>query len=132
MKYGVQWAFENHPQKSVEQILDRIGGDNHKQYGNCGVALDTGWCGTQGLDALEAVKRLRDVLLLVHLKDVKAAGRHDTCALGEGIVPVEQVVRYLVQSGWQGDISIEHEPYDRDPMPEVRRSLERVREWIGD
>ena len=49
-------------------------------------------------------------------KDVKAAGKHETCALGEGIVPVEKIVRFLVETGWEGTIGIEHEPYDRDPM----------------
>jgi hypothetical protein len=39
-------------------------------------------------------------------------------------------VRYLVQSGWQGDIAIEHEPFDRDPMPEIARSYQRVKEWL--
>ena len=30
-------------------------------------------CGTQGLDALEAVKALREFLFIVHPKDVRAA-----------------------------------------------------------
>lgn len=126
-KYDMRWGFENHPQKTADEILSKIG---HGRYDRCGVALDTGWCATQGLDALEAAKRLRDYLFILHLKDVEAVGGHDTCALGEGVVPVENVVRYLVESGWQGTICIEHEPYDRDPMPEVRRSLERLQQWL--
>ena len=123
----MKWAFENHPQKTTEEMLARIG---HGKYPHCGIGLDTGWCGTQGLDAVEAVKRLLPNLLIVHLKDVQARGAHDTCALGEGIVPVEQVVRYLVKSDWNGTLCIEHEPFDRDPMPEVQRSLQRLREWL--
>jgi sugar phosphate isomerase/epimerase len=94
------------------------------------VALDTGWCGTQGIDSVEAAKRLREKLFIVHLKDVKAAGAHDTCALGEGIVPIEKVVRYLVESRWEGTFCIEHEPYDHDPMADVKKSLERVKKWL--
>jgi len=128
-KYGLKWALENHPENNVEEILARIGGG---RYANVGVALDTGWCATHGFDAVEAAKRLREKLLIVHLKDIVRAGEHETCALGEGIVPVEKVVRFLVQSGWNGNLSIEHEPFDRDPMPEIVQSLQRVKAWVRD
>jgi len=126
-RVGVKWAMENHTEKTPEEILQKIGGG---RFTNIGVALDTGWCGTQGMNALDAVKALRDNLLILHLKDVRGVGRHDTCAIGEGVVPCEQVVRYLKETGWSGDIGIEHEPFDRDPMPEVLRSLERVKSWL--
>jgi sugar phosphate isomerase/epimerase len=128
-KLGMRFAFENHPEKSVEEILAKV--DNGK-WPHVGVALDTGWCGTHGVDAVDAVKRLRESgkLFIVHLKDVKAAGSHDTCALGEGVVPIDKVAHYLAKSGWNGTICIEHEPFDRDPMPEVMESLQRVRQWM--
>jgi len=126
-RLGVRYAFENHPEKSVDEILAKIGGG---KYWRIGVALDTGWCGTQGIDAVEAARRLREKLFIVHLKDVKAVGAHDTCALGEGIVPIEGMVRYLIGSKWDGTFCIEHEPYDRDPMPEIKRSFERVKGWL--
>jgi L-ribulose-5-phosphate 3-epimerase len=127
-KHDVRWGFENHPQKTTAEILSKIG---NGECSHCGVALDTGWCGTQGLDALEAAKAVRDHLFILHLKDVEAVGAHDTCAVGEGVVPCEAVVKYLLDSGWNGTICIEHEPYNRDPMPEILRSVERVQSWIG-
>jgi sugar phosphate isomerase/epimerase len=126
-KLNLKWAFENHPEKTSDEILARI---DHGKHERVGVALDTGWCGTHGLDALEATKRVRDKLFILHLKDVVAPGGHDTCEIGKGVVPCEKVVRYLVESGWSGNICIEHEPYDRDPMPEVIRSLDRVKQWL--
>jgi len=126
-KFDRRWAYENHPEKTPAEIMEKIGGGD---FSRVGVALDTGWCGTHGMDALEAAKVVREKLFIVHLKDVKAVGGHDTCALGEGVVAVEKVVRFLVESGWEGTIGIEHEPYDRDPMPEVKRSLERLKQWL--
>jgi sugar phosphate isomerase/epimerase len=128
-RYGVRWAYENHPEKTFDELLAKVDGGKHERVG---VALDTGWCGTQGMDAVDAARRLHEMgkLFIVHLKDVMAAGKHDTCAIGDGIVPCEAVVRYLAKAGWAGDIAIEHEPYDRDPMPEIARSLERVRGWL--
>ncbi len=127
-QHGVRWAYENHPEKSVEEILRKIDGGKRR---NIGVALDTGWCGTQGMDALDAVKRLREHLFLLHLKDVKAPGRHDTCTLGDGVVGIEPIVRYLKETGFDGTICIEHEPYDHDPTEDVIESLKRVEAWLA-
>ncbi len=128
LKYGVKWAFENHPQKTGAEMLAKIGG---VEYMNNGIALDTGWCGTQGLDVVEAAKAVRNRLFLLHLKDIKTAGGHETCAAGDGIVDLEGVVKYLKDDGWNGTICIEHEPFDRDPMPEVITSLQRLQEWLS-
>ena len=126
-KYDVRYAFENHPETSVDEILAKMGGG---EFNRCGVALDTGWCSRQGIDALDAAKRLRDHLMIVHLKDIRA-GSTETCAAGEGIVPVEKIVRYLMEDGWQGTISLEHSSFDHDPLPEIVRGVERVREWMA-
>ena len=126
-KYDVRYAFENHPETSIDEILGKIG---NGRFNRCGVALDTGWCGRQGIDAVEAAKRLRHHLLIVHLKDIDKSDRIRTCTLGDGIVPVEKVVRYLVEDGWEGNISIEHSAYDHDPMPEIIVSRERLVQWL--
>ena len=61
---------------------------------------------------------------------MKEPGKHDTTTLGDGIVPCEQIVRHLVKSGWNGDIAIEHEPFDHDPTAEIVKSFERVKQWM--
>lgn len=127
-EYDLRFAYENHPETVIADIRKRSGDG---KYPRIGIALDTGWCGTKGMDAVAAVEALADRLFILHLKDVTAPGRHDTCALGEGVVPVEKVVRTLRRVGWSGVICIEHEPYDRDPMPEVKTSLERVKQWLA-
>jgi L-ribulose-5-phosphate 3-epimerase len=80
-----------------------------------GAAIDTGHFATQGYDAVEAVRELRDYLVDVHLKDVRAAGAHDTCTLGDGIVDIRGVLALLGEFGYERPITIEHEPYDHDP-----------------
>jgi L-ribulose-5-phosphate 3-epimerase len=126
-RHNITWAFENHAEKKAGEMLARI---SNGEYPRCKICLDTGWCGTQGLDALEALKAVRPHLHILHLKDVVAAGGHETCALGDGIVPVERCVRYLIETNWHGVIGVEHEPFDRDPMPEVQTSLQRLRAWL--
>lgn len=124
-QYGIRMGFENHPQKSAQEVIDLIG----PFAPWVGAAIDTGWFGTQGYDAARAVYELRDHLVHIHLKDVQAVGGHHTCILGEGVVDIRGVLRTLKQIGYQGPISIEHEPYNADPMPEAIESLQRAKAW---
>jgi len=128
-RYGAKYAFINHEEKSIEEILARIDGTNHDR---AGIALDTGACATQGINPVDATKALLESkkLFALHLKDVKTPGTFETCPPGEGIARCEEIVRHLAQSKWQGYLSIAHEPFDRDPMEEIEASLDRIRQWL--
>ena len=137
-EFGLVFALENHPEKSVAELLAKLGTGDEDVLG---VALDTGWCGTQGLDAVAALRELAPRLKHVHLKDVRAprttpsgfpmadAG-HETCRLGTGIVPVEAFVKLLPALGYRGAIGIEHEPENADPRADVAAALPAVRDWL--
>lgn len=136
---GLKLAYENHPESSVEEILQKIGEGDEDVIG---VAIDTGWCGSQGMDTVDAIRRLKERLWHIHLKDVKAPRsektgyelidkRHETCTLGEGIVPVKSALITALEQDFNGPVCIEHEPELYDPTDECRLSLERVREWLS-
>lgn len=119
---NLQFNYENHPEKSVQEILDRIdGGDD-----NIGVCVDTGWLGTQGLNAAATIEKLAKRVRHVHVKDVKAVGGHETCLLGTGVVNVTEVMAALRRIGYDGWYSWEDEPEDRNPM----LSAAENRQWI--
>jgi sugar phosphate isomerase/epimerase len=125
---GTRLGFENHPdEKDAADVLTVIDRFSSERVGAC---LDTGWFGTHGTDAPEALGALFDRLIHLHLKDVFAAGAHDTCTLGDGVVDVEACARFLAERGWDGTISVEHEPEDRDPTPEIVLSRQRLLSWI--
>lgn len=134
---GVGYAIENHTETSIEELVARLGKGDEDVIG---IALDTGWCGTRGWDALEGLERFYDRIFTVHLKDVKAKREepsgyqfidwgHETCTLGEGIVPVEAVLKELRRRGFRGSIGIEHEPETHDPAKEIEESLKRAERW---
>jgi predicted dehydrogenase/sugar phosphate isomerase/epimerase len=136
-EHGVGYAIENHPEKSSAEMLARLGQGDEDVVG---IGLDTGWCGTQGWDALQALQDLGARLFAIHLKDVKPrraekAGLefidmgHETCRLGDGIVPIRAIVEHLRGMGFRGSIGIEHEPETFNPGDEVRESRERVESW---
>ena len=126
-EFGMPFGFENHPEGSVEEIQDAIAGYRPLIK----VAFDTGWAGTQGFSAPEAIHALGDDIIEVHLKDVTEHGSHHSCALGDGVVDIPGCLEALREIGFDGWISIEHEPYDRNPMPEIRTSMNRLESWIG-
>jgi sugar phosphate isomerase/epimerase len=127
-QYGLRLGIENHPEKSAEELLAKIGegGD-----GTIGATVDTGWFGTQGVDAAAALRQLAPYLLVVHLKDVREVGRHDTCRYGEGVVPIEACVRVLQEMDFRGTISVEHEPEFFDPADDIRASLHLLKGWLA-
>jgi L-ribulose-5-phosphate 3-epimerase len=126
--YGLKLALENHPEKTPEELLAKIGGGHQ---GLVGAAVDTGWFGTQGYNAADAIEKLGVHVMSVHLKDVLAAGAHETCRYGRGIVPIEQCVRVLQKMGYQGGLSVEHEPDHFDPTDDVIASYAMLRGWLS-
>jgi L-ribulose-5-phosphate 3-epimerase len=127
-KYGLKFGLENHPEKTPEELIAKLGKGNEDVIG---VAVDTGWFGTQGYDAAVALEKLGDRLFHVHLKDVLAVGGHDTCRFGQGVVPIEKCVETLKRIGYSGAIAVEHEPDNYDPTEDVVASLEMLKGWLA-
>jgi sugar phosphate isomerase/epimerase len=123
-RHDLRLAFENHPaERTPEDMLTLIG----DAPARVGTAVDTGWWATQDYDAARAIEELGDRVLHVHLKDVREAGAHRTCRLGDGVVPIERCIRALEAIAYGGDLSIEHEPEEYDPSDEIRDGIALVR-----
>lgn len=127
-RHGVRLAIENHPERTPAEVIAKI----ERGGAQFGATVDTGWWGTQGYDAAQAIEQLAPHLLHVHLKDVRAVGEpHDTCRWGEGVVPVAGCVQVLRQIGYTGGIAIEHEPETWDPGDDVRAMREQLEAWLA-
>lgn len=124
-EYDINIGWENHPEKSSAEIIGNIK-PYHPQISS---TLDTGWLATYNCDASQVIRDLKDCLLHVHLKDVKAVGAHDSCILGDGIVNIKNVLEVLKEINYQGAITIEHEPHNFDPSNDIIESLSRVKSW---
>ncbi len=125
--YGVKLGLENHPERTAAEMLELIGNGE----GVIGTAVDTGWYGTQGYDAAQALRELSEHIYQVHLKDVTEVGSHVTCRFGEGVVPTEACVATLRTIGYKGAISIEHEPPDYNPEADIRADLALLKGWLA-
>lgn len=126
-EYGIGFNLENHPEKTVAEILAPIGGGNEW----LGVCVDTGWLGTQGANAPETIRQLGALVRHTHIKDVKAAGKHETCLLGEGVVNVAGCLQTLQEIGYAGWYSWEDEPEDRNPFDSAARNQKWIEQRLG-
>jgi sugar phosphate isomerase/epimerase len=124
--HGVRFGLENHPERTPAEVLAAIG-----DASSLGAAVDTGWWATQGYDPVDAIRELSDRLFHVHLKDVEEPGTHVSCMHGEGSARIAACIDVLLELGYSGAVSIEHEPYDRDPTAECARMLTLVREHLS-
>lgn len=122
-------AIENHPEKSPEELLGKIGTQDTDVLG---LAVDTGWWGTHDVDAKDAMQKLIDRCFHIHLKDVRAPGGHETCKFGDGVVDIRGAVDVIKASGYDGAIAIEHEPDHYDPSQEVKESYELLKGWLAE
>ena len=87
----------------AEKALDRLFAASAK----LGHAFDTGnylYCGE---DVLPALEHFRDRIGHVHLKDRRAKSDAASVPVGAGIVPVEEVVAKLLESGYDGWFTVE-------------------------
>ena len=126
-EFGIRFNHENHPEKSAQEILAVIGGGNEW----LGVCVDTGWLGTQSVPAPEAIRTLGPLVRHTHIKDVKAAGKHETCLLGDGVVNVAGCLRALREIGYTGCYSWEDEPEDRNPFDSAARNRRWIAQYLG-
>jgi sugar phosphate isomerase/epimerase len=124
---GIRLGLENHREKDPGELLARIGDDADV----LGATVDTGWFGTQGYDAAQAIGELAPHVLAVHLKDVLRAGEHETCRWGEGVVPIEACVRALGRIRYDGAITVEHEPETFDPSDDIRAMRAMLEGWLS-
>ena len=117
-EHGIRFNIENHPEKSAGEILAKIGGGNEW----LGVCIDMGWLGTQGVSGPAVIKACAPFVRHTHVKDVKAAGKHETCPLGEGTADVAGCLAALRELKYAGGYSWEDEPEDRNPFESAVRN----------
>jgi L-ribulose-5-phosphate 3-epimerase len=125
-RYDLELAVENQRQIDPAALLREVGRDRPDRIG---VGLHTGWFGTQGFNAANALDVLAPRLKNVCLADVRAPGGHDSVVLGYGCVPVRTCVRALRRMNYTGGLSVGFQPDDRDPGPGAAVSRGLVDVW---
>lgn len=147
-KEGVLFALEVHPTEiafdivTAERAVDALGG--RKAFG---FNYDPSHLGYQGVDYVEFIRRFRDRIYHVHMKDVYWSntpttagvfGGHlnfgdarrywDFRSLGRGRIDFEAVIRALNEIGYHGPLSVEWEDANMDREHGAKEACQFVRQ----
>lgn len=93
-----------------------------------GLCIDIGHTVRIGADPHESARKYADRLLDVHIKDVsEAAPSGKTVECGRGVIDLPRFLRTLVEIGYSGIVSFEHEKDEKDPLAGLAESVGYVR-----
>jgi inosose dehydratase len=106
--------------EQVERVFSRT------QIGFC---PDTGHLQAGGGDPVELVRKYRERIPYVHIKDIDAAGGF--VPLGEGVLDVAGVVGVLRDTGFDGWLTVETDGWPGDPSEGARVSMAFLRGLLG-
>jgi len=134
LKLGVKFALEVHPTEiafdivTAQRALEAV--DNHPAFG---FNYDPSHLGYQGVDYVEFIRRFKDRIFHVHVKDVDWSEKEclsgvfggylpfgdprrfwDFRSPGRGAIDFEQIIRALNDIGYTGPLSVEWEDMGMD------------------
>ncbi len=129
---GIKCSYHpNSPMGSVfrteEDYKILLNGLNNKFIGYC---PDVGHIAKVNMDPLAIIKQYRELINLVHYKDMFADGRW--AQTGEGMIPFNEITEYLISTGFEGWIIMEDEADQAvtDPDGVTRKDGEYVKAKI--
>lgn len=110
-EYGITADIHDHGPGNRWGKIDTIWNaikDHSKMIGLCN---DTGHFIRAGEDPYRACELFKDRMHAMHLKDFKPTsnGGWKDCALGEGKLPLQKMIKWLLDNNFKGDLSLEYE-----------------------
>ncbi len=130
---GITLCYHNHEtecrEENGETALDVL-------FGSCpnlSLELDVGWAQFAGLDPVELMRKYRDRIRLLHLKDIRGDASpetRETCftAIGEGSIPLRQILEEAARIGL-GDhqVIIDQDDSQTDIVDDLRKGIRNIR-----
>ena len=103
--------------KAVENMDPRIG-----------LCIDLGHAMRAGADVVAAIPAAGPRLFDIHIKDLAdGAKKESQVAVGEGVMPVRAIFEALIAMKYAGNVDLEYEIHENDPMPGVTESFAYMR-----
>ena len=120
---GIRLAFHNHAGEfKVKPWGSTIHGELERRTG-IDFEIDTFWTYAAGVDSVAVLKRLKDRIRVIHLKDGYADGKG--IPLGRGAAPVKDVIAYASGQGWR--MVVESETLTPSGLDEAAACMEYLK-----
>ncbi len=124
-EYDVKVAIHNHgpedkwwprPQDAYAAVKSRDS--------RLGLCIDVGHTLRTGTDPVAACRECKDRLYDMHVKDLTVKTDRDSqVAVGRGLIDFPALFRTLLDIGYQGQVGLEYEIHEDDPLPGMIESL---------
>lgn len=93
-----------------------------------GVCCDIGHESRAGKDIVETLEIAGPRLLDMHIKDLKVAtGKDSQCDVGDGILPIVAIFKYLKKTNYAGGVMLEYEINGDNPVMGMAKSFSYMR-----
>ena len=136
-KYDIRLCIHDHPKREKDPsykywdpnyVLSLVK-DRDPRMGAC---ADTGHWVRSGIKPVDALKILEGRVMSSHLKDLNefSPNGHDV-PFGQGVSDVKGVLDELKRQGFDGNISIEYEYHQDNPLPEVKQCVENFKKIVA-
>ena len=132
-QYDIKLAIHNHgtEDKQWPSPLDILAVIKNMDP-RLGCCVDVGHTMRTGTDPVEALKKVGPRLFDVHMKDLaQKTVKESQVDVGDGLMPVPAIFRALVAMGYKGNVDLEYEINDNNPMPGVTKSFAYMRGVIA-
>jgi sugar phosphate isomerase/epimerase len=130
--YGIKVAIHDHPKPnaywSPDSVLAAING--HPNIGSC---ADIGHWTRNGINPVDALKKLEGHIYGVHFKDVKKFDdtKSEDTIVGKGVIDFPSIFQELKRQHFSGMFSIEHESNWYHSVPDVIETVKFYNDQVA-
>lgn len=118
LKYIVPFAeekdilicLENHENNTLERTDDYVKIFNEVESENVGLCIDTGHFDAAGIEMMSLIESMHHKVNHIHLKENKGFGKKKFVKFGEGTTDNDNVVKKMIERGYNGFLNIELSP----------------------
>jgi len=130
--YGIKVAIHDHPKPNVYWSPDSVlaATVGHPNIGSC---ADIGHWARNGINPVEALKKLEGHVFGVHLKDIKKFDdtKAEDTIVGKGVIDFPPIFQELKRQHFSGMFSIEHESNWYHSVPDVIETVKFYNDQVS-
>jgi sugar phosphate isomerase/epimerase len=132
-EFDMRIAIHNHGPEdklwpSPLDVLEAVKGMDPR----VGLCMDMGHTVRTGTDPVEAIRKAGKRLYDVHMKDLADLKvKESQVAVGDGKMPVREIFAALAGIGYAGNVDLEYEIHEDDPLPGMMRSMAFMRGMVA-
>ena len=128
-EYDIKLAIHNHgpEDKNFPSPFDVLAAVKNLDS-RIGLCIDLGHSLRAGADVVDAIHAAGPRLYNIHIKDLaNASAKESQVAVGQGVMPVRAIFQALMDTRYTGNVDLEYEIHEDDPMPGVTESFAYMR-----